>query len=208
MKKSITKSIGIGFITLIGSFMVFSWVVIMNNFVTSPDRIKKVSSISFVVPQTEKKEKTPPKPKREKKARKSNAVDLAPLPNLGESFSGIALDLPNFVGEGAVNSSLLGDLENVSMTENSVDTAPIPKNLKVNYPERAKQRNLEGSVLVSVQVSDKGKVSQIEILESSPPGVFDEAVKEASKSWTFTPGKYQGLPISTWVNIPIPFKLN
>lgn len=195
-------------ITFIGSLTIFSWVVLMNRFITSPDRIKKVSSISFVVPQIEKKEKKTVKPEKKKREVRSNRADLAPLPDLGDSFSGISLGLPDFMEDGSVNKSLLGNLENVAMTEGAVDTPPIPESLKVPYPERAKQRDIEGSVLVSVQVGDKGRVKNLQILESSPPGVFDEAVIEASESWTFVPGKYQGMAVSTWVNIPIPFKLN
>lgn len=208
MQKKLKRSVVISLITLSGSLVIFSWVVLMNRFITSPDRIKKASSISFVVPQIEKQEKKQAKPKKQKRETRNQNADLAPLPDLGDSFSGISLALPDFMEDGGVNKSLLGNLENVAMTEGAVDTPPIPESLSVPYPERAKQRDLEGSVMVSVQVSDTGRVTNIQILESSPPGVFDEAVKKASESWVFTPGKYQGMAVSTWVNIPIPFKLN
>lgn len=195
-------------ITLLGSLLVFSWVILMNRYVTRPDRGTQTTSINFTVPEVESKPAPPPEPKPQKRSNQSTAANLAPLPSFAGNFSGISLNQPNFMNDEGVSDSLLGDLENVVMTEGAVDTPPVPQNVSVPYPERAKQRDLEGTVLVSVQVNEKGQVTNVQILEASPPGVFNEAVLEASKDWTFLPARYEGSDVSTWVNIPIPFRLN
>jgi protein TonB len=107
-----------------------------------------------------------------------------------------------------VADSLLGDLDNVALTEDAVDQPPeIRTRIPPEYPERAQQREIEGRVVVAVLVGVDGQVQQLQINESTPPGVFDDAVLAAVRQWTFEPAQYQGNPVETWVNIPIPFSL-
>ena len=60
---------------------------------------------------------------------------------------------------------------------------------KPSYPAAAKADEKEGFVRFRAQVSPTGTVSEIEILESDPPGVFDEAVKAAVRLWQFAPAR-------------------
>ena len=75
-------------------------------------------------------------------------------------------------------------------------------------PERAKQREIEGEVRVSVLVGRDGRVKRMKVLEASPPGVFEEVVLNTVGNWTFRPASYDGEPVESWVTIPIPFRLN
>jgi len=202
------KKLTVAAIAAAGSLMVFSWVVLMNRYITRPEKMENVSTVDFTVPTVEPPPPPPPRPPARRQESRNSAADLAPLPDLGASLSGIQLDSPDFMGQGQVSQSLLGDLDDVVMTQGAVDSPPIPRNVNVPYPARAKQRNLEGTVLISVHVDLQGKVSNYQILESSPPGIFDNAVLEAVSQWSFTPASYQGNPVETWVNIPIPFRLN
>ena len=197
-------------ITLIGTFAVFIWVVLMNRYVMNPEKTKTVTSVDFTVPEIKPKTEPPPKPKEPKKAPRRVDRSLAPLPVLGSGMSSISLSLPEFDAAGGqgISESLLGDLEDVVMTEDAVDTPPVARNVNVPYPERAKQRQLEGQVTVSVHLDESGRVTNVQILEADPPGVFDNAVIEAAENWSFTPAKYKGQAVETWVNIPIPFRLN
>lgn len=197
-------------LTVICSLLIFTWVVLMNRYVTRPESTETATAIDFTVPEIKPKSTPPPKPQEQKRAVRRTDASIAPLPSLGGSMSSISLSLPEFnaaAGEN-VSDSLLGDLEDVIMTEDAVDTPPIARNVAVPYPERAKQRQLEGQVIVSVHIDEQGKVLNVQILESDPPGVFDAAVMEASKNWSFTPAKYKGQGVDTWVNIPLPFRLN
>jgi len=59
-----------------------------------------------------------------------------------------------------------------------------------NTPPKAK-----GQVIVQFEIGLNGKVSQIEIVESSPRGVFDEAVRDAVRKWVYEPRKENGVAV-------------
>jgi protein TonB len=136
---------------------------------------------------------------------------LAPLPDVGGSLSGIQVDVPGFEGAGVdqVAESLLGDLDNVALTEDAVDNPPQFRNrVAPEYPERARQRELEGRVLVTALIGVDGRVQQMQVLEANPPGVFNDAVLAALGGSTFDPATYQGNPVETWITVAYPFRLN
>ncbi len=83
---------------------------------------------------------------------------------------------------------------------------PIVKTPPI-YPYMAKRKELEGFVKVKFLVDDKGTVSRISILETSPPGIFDESVLKILPSWRFSPGKIFGEPVSSWVVTKVRFEL-
>jgi len=56
-------------------------------------------------------------------------------------------------------------------------------------------------------VDAAGRVSRVTILESNPPGIFDESVLKALPSWKFTPGELGGKAVNTWVSTVIEFDL-
>jgi protein TonB len=208
-KKKIIHQTGAFAIMILGAFAVFSSVTIMNKFIVQQEKSDISAPITFDVPppvkKIEKRDQTEVKPRPVR----SYNHNLAPIPQLEGNLSGISIDLPEFSADNtsAVAESLLGDLEGVAMTEESVDQLPVFKKMKITYPERAKQREIEGKVSVSVLIGTDGTVVKFKILDSNPPGVFDEAVREAVPYWTFKPAQYQGRPVQIWVTIPIPFKL-
>ena len=198
-------------ITFLGTAVVIVGLLVMNSVVTGPDEDDDTDVVSFFVPPPPPE---PPPERREpqqREPRRTNRPALAPPPELGSSLSGIQVALPEFQAQGVrdVSETLLGDLDNVALTENTVDQPPVPRNAPPpTYPERAKQREIEGEVRVSALVGSDGRVKRLKILESDPPGVFDEVVKTTVSNWTFSPARYNGQPVETWVTIPIPFSLN
>lgn len=55
------------------------------------------------------------------------------------------------------------------------------------YPPMAKRRNIQGYVKVLFTVTSDGRIDDIQVLESSPPRVFDDAVRKAMSRWRFEP---------------------
>ncbi len=56
------------------------------------------------------------------------------------------------------------------------------------FPERAMRDGIvESKVRVRLWVTPEGKVDQVDVLEATPPGVFDDAVRRALSLWTFEP---------------------
>jgi len=95
-----------------------------------------------------------------------------------------------------------------SYPQGEVDQMPMPMfKMKPIYPYRAKRLNISGAVEVKFLVDTNGYVSNIKILNSYPPGIFDKSVLKALPSWKFSPGKVREHPVSTWVITTIEFKM-
>jgi protein TonB len=208
---SLPALLGVAWITVVGTLVVLTGLVVMNRISHTPESDDVGPVVDFTVPPPP----PPPPPQRRepppRQQRRSTQPNLAPLPDLGSNLSGIQVDLAgvDMQGVSSVADSLLGDLDNVALTEDSVDDPPAFRDRVVpEYPERARQREIEGRVLVSVLVGTDGRAKSTQILESTPPGVFDEAVLAAVGRSSFVPASYQGNPVEAWVNIPFPFRLN
>ncbi|MER3447592.1 MAG: hypothetical protein C4291_12500 [Candidatus Dadabacteria bacterium] len=81
-------------------------------------------------------------------------------------------------------------------------------NPKPNYPMIARRSGYEGVVLLRVFVLENGRVGKIELEKSSGYGILDKSAIDAVKDWVFIPGKRNGVPISSWVTVPIRFELS
>jgi len=75
------------------------------------------------------------------------------------------------------------------------------------YPMRARQMGIEGWVRVRFIVSEDGRVSDVEIIESQPEKIFDRAVLRCVSGWRFTPGTVEGVAVKTWVETTVRFEL-
>jgi protein TonB len=90
-----------------------------------------------------------------------------------------------------------------------VDTKPkIIRQMPITYPPLAKRSGVEGRVVVRVLIGTKGKAEKMEVTVSEPEGVFDENAMKSLKYWQFRPGILDGELVSTWVSIPLTFKVD
>jgi len=76
------------------------------------------------------------------------------------------------------------------------------------YPRMARQRGYEGRVILSLQISAEGRVTGIEILQSSGHSILDESARRAIALWRFHPAQRFGVPCPGRVKIPVLFKLD
>ncbi len=74
------------------------------------------------------------------------------------------------------------------------------------YPYFAKQHNIQGLVLLRVFINEKGKPEKIEVVKSAHP-LLTKAAKKSILQSKFIAAKSNGSSVSTWVRIPINFKL-
>ena len=76
------------------------------------------------------------------------------------------------------------------------------------YPRRALNRNIEGSVTVSFTITKTGDVADIAVVNEEPKGYFEKAVRKAVNKWKFQPRIRNNLPVDTKnVSKTIYFKL-
>jgi protein TonB len=77
----------------------------------------------------------------------------------------------------------------------------------ISYPERARKRNQEGTVVVHALIGPDGKPIEVTVAQSSGHPLLDEAAQEAIANCAFVPQKVGGRSVRAIVEIPIPFKL-
>ncbi len=62
------------------------------------------------------------------------------------------------------------------------------------YPMRAAQRRIEGTVVVCFDITAQGDPVKIEVVEATPPGYFERAVTQAVARWKYAPLLVDGQP--------------
>lgn len=77
----------------------------------------------------------------------------------------------------------------------------------VVYPPEAKEKNIQGKVLLKLFIDEKGSVTGTEIVQSAG-ALLDKAAQDAVGKVKFTPGYKDGKAVKAGVIIPILFKLN
>jgi protein TonB len=75
------------------------------------------------------------------------------------------------------------------------------------YPEIAKENNIQGKVIVRFCVTPKGGVSQVSVLKGVDPELDKEAMRVVTTLPAFKPGKQGGKPVPVWYMVPIAFTL-
>ena len=89
-----------------------------------------------------------------------------------------------------------------------VDQAPqVLKKIEPAYPDRARNLGISGKVVVRFLVEPDGRVSRTSIVEAHPAGFFEQSALDAVRHWLFKPGCLKGRVVSTWVTLPVQFRL-
>lgn len=158
-------------------------------------------------PLPEKEEKLPEKKPPEK------IIPTVRLQHKVPKKQEIKMEMPRLSFE--INPKLAGGMPVAAPTtfknfynQGEVDRVPMAFfKMKPIYPYRARRLNITGKVEVKFLVDETGYVSNITILKSTPPGMFDDSVFNALPSWKFSPGEVRGHAVSTWVITTIQFDM-
>ena len=62
-------------------------------------------------------------------------------------------------------------------------------------------------MVLNLLIDASGRVTKAKVLESNPPGVFDQAALEAARSWRFSPGTLGGQARASWQRQEMRFSL-
>ena len=84
-----------------------------------------------------------------------------------------------------------------------VDKMPPP-----SYPKSAIEQRQVGVVNLRVEVDAKGKLTDVQVLSATNPGVFDAVSIAAARSWTYRPAMKNGTPVAGAVKIPITYAMD
>ena len=118
---------------------------------------------------------------------------------------------------------LIGLLDDMNETEGAIpfqvveekplfqggDTKEFTKwvNMRLVYPETAKNKGVQGRVTLKFIIDKEGKVRDVSVLNSVDPSLDKEAVRVVSMSPNWTPGKNKGKTVSVMYVFPVIFNL-
>ena len=74
------------------------------------------------------------------------------------------------------------------------------------YPEQARDRRVEATVVVRFVVDANGTVRRVKIIKGHP--LLNAAVVQAVRAWRYEPGTYEGRPVAMWRSARFPFRLS
>jgi len=75
------------------------------------------------------------------------------------------------------------------------------------YPESARNRGIEGNVMLEVDVTEQGIARDVTIIHSSGYALLDKVAHDTIRQWRFVPARRGDEIVEAKVNVPIEFKL-
>jgi protein TonB len=86
-------------------------------------------------------------------------------------------------------------------------TAPsIIREVKPDYTEEGRRRNIEGDVVLEIIVRRDGTVGSVKVVQGLGAGL-DQRATDAVRQWRFSPAKRYGTPVDVIVEVAMEFKL-
>jgi protein TonB len=80
--------------------------------------------------------------------------------------------------------------------------------VKPRYPESARRRGIEGTVLLKMRITAQGRVEDVQVARSAGHPDLDESAMEAVRRWRFEPARRNGEPVAEdAVLLPVVFQL-
>lgn len=119
---------------------------------------------------------------------------------------GIALAALVFLGMSAwAAQAQAGQAEPVKAS-GDVKPPALIKQVPPVYPEEARKKRVEGTVILEVKTDVKGKVTDVKVLRSI--AALDQAAIEAVKQWEYEPKIIEGKPVPIVFTVTVRFVLD
>ncbi len=177
-----------GFLGVLGVVSLFA---LINS---SIDRSKKASKRIVSSFETKRIEKPRPKNLAKKKPKKKSK-NLSP--DLSNMLKGMSFGIPAFEIDFASGSDFLNN-------GNYVDGSKVDQKPKLSYrpelsfPSEALSQNISGYVTFGIFIDENGELKKVDVIESSPKGIFENVATENIKKWRFKPAVHKGINVATW----------
>lgn len=199
-------------ISIMGTLGTFFIVYHINSHDESTINKSKQNAVIFNI-----KKRPPPKIIKKIKKHKQKTIsktNVLQVPQLNSELSGVKFNNPinNLVldrSSQTLDKLLKQNKDNTVMTPDTVDVKPkISFRPNVKYPDKARKRGITGYVVVKMLIDEYGNIQKSKIIDSSPKGIFEEAVLSMIEESKYQPAIYNGEPISIWAKTKIRFELN
>jgi protein TonB len=117
-----------------------------------------------------------------------------------------------------VGNTLAGKPPDKAVDPSTVRPSPVPLyeldsqptvigDVRIPYPEDARSRGIEGTVVLSVLVDETGRVRTVKVL-SGPGGGLDQAAAKAVERIRFRPATRKGQPVAAQITYRYTFLLD
>jgi TonB family protein len=87
-----------------------------------------------------------------------------------------------------------------------IEAPRLLREVRADYTEDARRRNVEGEVVLEIVVRRDGTVGDVKIVQRLGAGLDDRAV-QAVRQWRFAPARRMGAPVDVIVEVAVEFKL-
>lgn len=139
-------------------------------------------------------------PSFEEPVRTLHATDAAPGPPASAAEARTA--------EGAESGGGSAALEEGPPVFYAYDTAPrVRRRVEPAYPARAREAGHEGTVVVNLNIDERGRIQRAWVAEARAADILVEAALDAAYEFEFEPGTWRGAPVRCTVAIPFQFHL-
>ncbi len=126
----------------------------------------------------------------------------APVPPAPSAPSAAVETSPAPVSPVTITSSV--DLTYYSAREVDVHPRAL-RAIEPDYPAEADRRKLSGTVRLQLKVEADGRVSDVAVVNSTPPDAFDESAIQAFRAARFEPAQKAGRPVRALVMIEVQY---
>ena len=82
----------------------------------------------------------------------------------------------------------------------------LVREVKADYTEEARQRNVEGEVVMEITVRRDGSVGDMRLVRGLSGGLNERAM-QAVRQWTFAPARRLGQAVNVIVEVAVEFRL-
>jgi protein TonB len=143
----------------------------------------------------------PPPPKEE--VRKQTADPLPPIvptgnwqdeppyiPSTGDTGGATTVTPPPFTPPLTVNARFLKGIE-----------------IQPDYPTSLARQEIEGYATVRVLIGTDGRVRDVQQVSTTDPEFFRATQRQALRYWRFKPATRDGVPVESWQQMTVRFKL-
>ena len=78
----------------------------------------------------------------------------------------------------------------------------------LQYPEKAKEKGVQGRAFVKFIVEKDGSISNVEVNRSVNPDLDNEAIQVIKNMPKWNPAKQNGTEVRAYYDVPVTFRLN
>lgn len=131
------------------------------------------------------------------------AVDSGAIASAGGTAAGSGGE----PGAGITGSSS-GSAESTGVAREVIPPGILSRR-EPNYPEKARQAGIEGTVVLTIEILANGHAGEVSVYQSSGSELLDDAAAAAVQRWRFIPAKIRGTgqSIACQTTLPVVFKL-